>query len=99
MARVPKKLCTEKHWDLCKKHGDVHNTHNTHNTKDCCKYEQDGMEKANFRATRNGGKKPNPAKNSFVQLSKKLDKLKKAIKKQVAKSKKCHRDDSDSDSK
>jgi hypothetical protein len=63
------------------------------------KYEKDRMEKADVRATKKGGKKPSPAMQCFVQLSKKLDKLEKAIKKQSTKSKKCHRDDSDSDSK
>jgi hypothetical protein len=28
-ARVPKIACTEKHGDICKKHGSVHTTHNT----------------------------------------------------------------------
>ncbi len=57
-------------------------------------YEKDGMEKANFCATKKGRKKPNPARQSFTQLSKKLDKLEKAIKKQSAKYKKCRKDDS-----
>jgi hypothetical protein len=56
------------------------------------------MEKANFRAAKKGGKKPNPAKQLFTQLSKKLDKLERVIKKQSAKLKKCHRDNSNSDS-
>jgi hypothetical protein len=45
------------------------------------------------------GKKPNPAKQLFAQLSKKLDKLEKTLKKASHKSKKCRRDDSNSDSK
>jgi hypothetical protein len=57
------------------------------------------VERANFRAIKKGRKKPNPAKQSFAQLSKKLDKLEKAIKKQSAKSKKRHRDNSNSNSK
>jgi hypothetical protein len=56
------------------------------------------LQKANFHATKKGGTKPNPKKNSFVQLSKKLEKLEKVIKKQGAKSKKCHRDNSNSNS-
>jgi hypothetical protein len=91
--RVSNKVCTKKHWDLCKKHGGAHTTHNT---RDCCKY--DGTEKAHFCNAKKGRKKPNPAKQSFAQLSKKLDKLKRAIKKQSAKSKKRHKDDSDSNS-
>jgi hypothetical protein len=69
-----------------------------HATKDCPKYEKDRMVKANFCATKKAGKKPNPAKQSFAQLSKKLDKLEKTLKKASHKSEKHHRDDSDSDS-
>jgi hypothetical protein len=57
------------------------------------------MAKANFRATKKAGKKSNPAKQSFAQLSKKLDKLEKTLKKASHKSKKRCRDDSDSNSK
>jgi hypothetical protein len=57
------------------------------------------MLKANFHAAKKAGKKPNPAKQSFAQLSKKLDRLEKTLKKSSHKSKKRHRDDSDSDSK
>ncbi len=52
----------------------------------------------NFGAAKEGGKKPNPTKNSFAQLSEKLEKLEKAIKKHGAKGKKGCRDDSDSNS-
>jgi hypothetical protein len=31
-ARVPKKVCFEKHCNLCKRHG---GTYTTHNTRDC----------------------------------------------------------------
>jgi hypothetical protein len=55
--------------------------------------------KADFRAAKKAGKKPNPAKQSFTQLSEKLDKLEKTFKKTSLKSKKRRRDDSDSDSK
>ncbi len=55
------------------------------------------MEKANSRTPKRGGKKPNPASQSFAQLSKKLDKLEKGIKKQSAYSKKRCWDDSNSD--
>jgi hypothetical protein len=70
-----------------------------HASKDCCKYEKDGMAKADFHATKKAGKKPNPVKQPFIQLSKKLDKLDKTLKKASHKSKKCHRVDSNSDSK
>ncbi len=56
------------------------------------------MKKSDFRAAKKGGKKPNPTKQSFAQLSKKLDKLKKVIKKKdTKKQKRCSRD-SNSDS-
>ncbi len=95
MARVPKKACTEKHCDLCKKHGGAHSTHNT---RDCQKYEKDGLEKANVRTAKKDGKKTNPKKNSFAQMNKKLKKLEKAIKKQSTKSKKHCRDNNNSNS-
>ncbi len=43
--------------------------------------------------------KPNPAKQLFAQLSEKLDKLEKTLKKTSHEPKKCRRDDSNSDSK
>jgi hypothetical protein len=90
-----KKVHFKKSCKLCKKHG---GNHTTHATKDCRKYEKDRTVKANFRAAKKAGKKPNPAKQSFNQLSKKLDKLEKTHKKAFHKSKKRHRDNSDSDS-
>ncbi len=93
--RVPKKVRTEKHCDLCKKHGGAYTTHNT---RDCRRFEKDGMEKANFRAAKKGGKKPNPTKQSFAQLSEKLDKLEKVLKKRDTKKRKRRRSNSDSDS-
>jgi hypothetical protein len=93
--RVPKKVRTKKHCDLCKKHGDAYTTHNT---PDCRRYEKDGTEKSDFRAAKKGGNKTNPTKQSFEQLSEKLDKLEKVIKKKDTKKRKRHRSDSDSDS-
>jgi hypothetical protein len=69
-TRVSKKACTKKLCDLCKKHGGAYTTHNT---RDCRRFEKDGMEKFDFRAAKKGGKKPNPTKQSFVQLSEKMD--------------------------
>jgi hypothetical protein len=40
-VRVPKKVCFEKHCDLCKKHGGTYSMHNTH---DCHRFEKDGKE-------------------------------------------------------
>jgi hypothetical protein len=95
MKQAHKKVHFEKSCKLCKKFG---GTHTMHTTKDCRKYEKDGTAKADLRAAKKAGKKPNPAKQSFTQLSKKLDKLEKTLKKAYHKSKKCHRDDSNSDS-
>ncbi len=94
--QVSKKVHFEKSCKLCKKHGGVRTTHAT---KDCCKYKKDGRVKANFRAAKKAGKKPNPAKQSFAKLSKKLDKQDKSLKKASFKSKKCRRNNSNSDSK
>jgi hypothetical protein len=88
-----KKVHFEKSCELCKKHGGAHTMHAI---KDCRKYEKDRMAKADFCAAKKAGKKPNPAKQLFAQLSKKLVKLEKTHKKASHKSKKCHRDDSDS---
>jgi hypothetical protein len=91
-----KKVRFEKSCKLCKKHGGAHTMHAT---KDCRKYKKDGAVKANFPTAKKAGKKLNPAKQSFTQLSKKLDKLEKTLKKASHKSKKCHRCNSNSDSK
>jgi hypothetical protein len=69
-ARVPKKAHAKKNCNLCKKHGGAYTTHNT---RDCRWFEKDGTKKSNFCATMKGRKKPNPTKQSFAQLSKKLD--------------------------
>ncbi len=69
-----------------------------HSTKDCHMYKKDGTEKADFGTAKKGGKKPNPTKQSFAQLSKKLDKLEKAIKKQSIYGKKVCQSNSDSNS-
>ncbi len=63
-ARVPKKACTEKHCDFCKKYGGAYTTHNT---RDCRRFEKEGTEKSDFHAAKKGGKKPNPTKQSFAQ--------------------------------
>jgi hypothetical protein len=91
-----KKVRFEKSCEMCKKYGGAHTMHAT---KDCCKYKKDGMVKANFHTAKKADNKPNPAKHLFAQLSKKLDKLEKILKKASHKSKKRRRDDSDSDSK
>ncbi len=91
-----KKVHFEKSCKLCKKFGGAHTMHAS---KDCRQYEKDGTVKADFGAAKKAGKKPNPAKQLFAQLSKKLDKLDKTLKKAFHKSKKRHRDNSNSDSK
>jgi hypothetical protein len=57
MRQFPKKVCFEKFCKLCKKYGGAHTTHAT---KDCRKYEKVGTAKADFRAAKKAGKKPNP---------------------------------------
>jgi hypothetical protein len=93
--QVPKKVRFERFCKLCKKHGGAHTMHAT---KDCRRYKKDGMIKADFCTAKKAGKKPNPAKQLFAQLSKKWDILEKTLKKASHKSKKCHRDNSNSDS-
>ncbi len=94
-VRVPKKVCFEKHCDLCKKHGGVYTMHYT---RECCRLEKDGKEKSNFRAAKKDGKKGNPINHNFAQFTKKIEKLKKALKKSGKKGKKRRYKDSDSDS-
>jgi hypothetical protein len=91
-----KKVHFKKSCKLYKKHGGAHIMHAT---KDCCKYEKDKTARANFWAAKKAGKKPNPAKQLVAQLSKKLEKLEKTLKKPSHKSKKCRKDNSDSYSK
>ncbi len=98
MVWVPKKVHFEKfekHCKLCKKHGGAHTTHNT---CDCCRYKKDGTEKSSFRAAKKGRKKNYPVNQNFAQLTKKIDKLEKALKKSGKKGKKCRYEDSNSDS-
>jgi hypothetical protein len=77
-AKAPKKYRFEKHCNLCKKLGGAYSMHNT---CDCRRFEKGGKEKSNFCATKIGGKKANPIKQNFVQLTKKIKKLEKALKK------------------
>ena len=70
----------------------------THNTSECLKYEKDGTVKASFCAAKKGGKKSYTPKQNFAQLTEKIEKLEKALKKSVKKGKKRRYEDSDSDS-
>jgi hypothetical protein len=85
----------EKHCNICKKHG---GTHTTHNTCDCCRFEKDGKEKSSFHAAKKGGYKSNPVNHNFEQLTNKIEKLEKALKKSGKKGKKRCYKDSNSDS-
>jgi hypothetical protein len=69
-----------------------------HNTCDCCRFEKDRKEKSDFSTAKKGGKKGNPVNHNFAQLTKKIEKLEKALKKSGKKSKKQHYEDSDSNS-
>ncbi len=95
-TRVSKKVCFEKHCNLCKKHGGVYTTHNTCN---CCRFKKNGKEESNSCAAKKGGKKDNPLNQNFAQLTKKVKKFEKALKKSGKKGQKCHYKDSDSNSK
>jgi hypothetical protein len=81
-VRAPKKVRFEKNCNLCKKHGGAHITHMT---RECRKYEKDRTEKSSFRAAKKGGKKNYPVNQNFAQLTKKIEKLEKALKKSVKK--------------
>ena len=91
---VPKKVRFEKHCNLCKKHGGAHTTHTTH---ECRKYDKDRTKKSSFRPAKKGGKKNYPVNQNFMQLTKEIDKLEKALKKSKKKGKKCRYEDSNSD--
>jgi hypothetical protein len=92
-VRVPKKVCFEKYCKLCKKHGGAHTMHNTH---DCCRFEKDGKEKSSFRAAKKGGYRSNPIIQNFTQLTNKIKKHEKALKKSGKKGQKHHYEDRDS---
>ncbi len=55
-------------------------------------------EKSNFRAAKKGGKKGNPVNHNFAQLTKKTNKLEKALKKSGKKVQMRRHEDSNSDS-
>ncbi len=93
--RVLKKVCFEKHCNLCKKHGGAFTMHNT---RECSRFEKDGKEKSDFRTAKKGGKKGNPVNHNFAQLTEKIKKLEKAMKKSGKKVKKCCYEDSNSNS-
>jgi hypothetical protein len=62
-----------------------------HNTHDCCWFEKDRREKSNFCAAKKGGKKKvNPVNQNFAQLTKKIKKLEKALKKSGKEGQKHH---------
>jgi hypothetical protein len=65
---------------------------------DYCRFEKDKKEKSNFCATKKGGKKANPVSQNFVQLTKKIKTLKKALKKSGKKAQKRQYEDSNSNS-
>jgi hypothetical protein len=54
------------------------------------------METSNLCITKKGGKKPNPTKQSFAQLSKKLNQIEKVINKKDANKRKRRHSDTDS---
>ncbi len=70
-----------------------------HNTCDSRRFKKDGKEKSNFCAAKKGGYKGNLVNQNFAQLSNKIKKLEKALKKSGKKGQKRRYKDSDSDSK
>jgi hypothetical protein len=70
-----------------------------HNTRDGRRFEKDGTEKSSFRAAKKGGKENYPVNQNFAQLTKKIEKLEKALKKSGKKGRKRHYEDSNSNSK
>jgi hypothetical protein len=50
-------------------------------TCECRKYEKDGTEKSSFYTAKIGGKKNYPVNQNFAQLTEKIKKLEKALKK------------------
>ena len=70
-----------------------------HNTGECHRFEKDGKEKSSFHTAKKGGYKSNPINQNFAQLTKKINKLEKALKKSSKKGKKHRYEDSNSDSK
>jgi hypothetical protein len=91
MAKAPKKVCFKKHCNLCKKHEGAYTMHSTH---DCCRFEKVGKEKTDFRAAKKGVKKANPVNQNFAQLTKKIKKLEKVLKRSGKKGRKCCYEDS-----
>jgi hypothetical protein len=94
-VRVPKKVCFEKHCNLCKKHGGAHTMHKT---SECRRFEKDGKEKSSFCTAKKGRYNRNPINQNFTQLTNKIKKLEKAFKKSGKKGKQCCYKDSNSDS-
>jgi hypothetical protein len=72
--------------------------HIPHTTLDCCRFEKDRKEKSSFRAAKKGGYTSNPVNQNFAQLTDKIEKLEKALKRFAKKGQKCHYEDSDSNS-
>jgi hypothetical protein len=92
-VRVPKKVRIEKHCNLCKRHGGAHTMHNT---SKCRRFEKDRKEKSSFCAAKKGRYNQNHVNQNFSQLTNKIEKLEKALKKSGKKGKIRHYKDSNS---
>ncbi len=53
----------------------------THNTNECHKYEKNRTEKSSYHSAKKGKKKSYPSNQNFAQLTEKIKKLEKALKK------------------
>jgi hypothetical protein len=67
-----------------------------HNTCDYHRFKKDKKEKSSFHAAKKGRYKSNPVNQNFAQLTDKIEKLEKALKKSGKKGQKRRYEDSDS---
>jgi hypothetical protein len=104
IPKKPKQVgFSDKHCALCKKHG---GPHKSHSTRDCHKYNSDCTPSKRNGSTGNAQKNGPAHKNhsnrrerkgaNFAQIIQK--EVKKAFRKQSSKCKKCHANDSETDS-
>ena len=106
-SRIPKKSkqvgFSDKQCALCKKHGGPYKSHNTH---DCCKFDPDGTSIKRNGGTGSAQRNGHADKNCSDQRERKganfaqiiCKEVKKAFGKQSHKCRKCHKNNSESDS-
>jgi hypothetical protein len=72
----------------CARSMEVRTVYTTYITCVCCRFEKGGKEKSDICTTKKGGKKENLVNQNFAQLTKKIEKLKKVLKKSSTKAQK-----------